>query len=98
MRVALNLAFALQHLHDGGCVQSPHFPKEAGPLQQFHVVLGVKPVLAGGALGTGQAQALPGTDDRGGNSHQAGYVSDFQVRFTVRGFHDPEPIPKPDFL
>ena len=80
-------AIALKQLHDRGSVQAAHLAQEARPLKQFDVFRAVQAVLAGGAVRTGEAEALPGTNHRRGNTDQACHIADFQVRFSVRRFH-----------
>ena len=55
--------FALEHLYDGGRIQAPDLAQEAGPLEQLYVFRRVEAVLAGSAMRTGKAQALPGAND-----------------------------------
>ena len=56
-------------------------------LSKLHILGGVKPILAVGAVRTGEAEALPGADHRRRNAHQAGHISDFQVRFGAVRLH-----------
>src|SRR3954447_8135843 len=76
-----NLPFALEQLHDGSRVESADLAQEASALEKFYVFIGVEPVLALGAAGPSQAEALPRADDGRRDANFAGDVSDFQVRF-----------------
>jgi len=76
-------AFALQHLHDGGSVQSADLAQVARFFQQAHVGIRIKTITARGAVRASQAQSFPSADGRGRNSHQTGHVTDFEIDFGV---------------
>src|SRR5438105_2809577 len=74
-------AILLEHLQDSGRVQSADPTQEAGALEQFYVLGGVKPVLAFGAPWSSEPEALPGADHGRRHAHHSRYVADFQVSF-----------------
>src|SRR5256885_4832593 len=81
---------SLEHLDNGGRIQSAHAPKKTCALEKLDINRFVKPILARRTPGTGEAQAFPRANHGRRDAHQTGYISDFQVSFRLFGLH-PEP-------
>src|SRR6266478_154275 len=82
--------FALEQFNDRRCIQPAHPAQKSCPLEKLDVFGAVESVLALGAAGPGEPQALPGADHRWRNSHHAGHIPDLQVRFGAVRLH---PLP-----
>ena len=75
-----------EHVNNGRSVHSASATEELGALEQTHVGLGVKTVLAARASGRNEAESLPRTKYRRRYSDEARHIADAQIARSALDF------------